>query len=309
MFKFQIRFIENYKRRRRVQALIQSELLMPIESFEQYNEMVKEAKEKAKHKLFTNCFLMQHEVKRLIALKRFYRVKTSNGIAFVDDEISHYYIFFYIDLEEPLDIPTLDRNILAENIYIEGKMTPQQKSFDEVLTAAKFIRGSTYRQIGEVPQLAPEKYWKKFNILKKTLENEGKHICIPTNRQLRQFVQKKFTRRERKKQRDQGLLSCIADHKGEVYAIRISAQLHGGAISGRKDLPANVYAPALLFDSCKTFYENMPTDPAKRKEYMRCQTFGWIATTNTPSLRLHSALQMSTTGRAMNQFVKSGFAK
>ena len=40
MFKFQIRFIENYKRRRRVQALIQSELLMPIESFEQYNEKV-----------------------------------------------------------------------------------------------------------------------------------------------------------------------------------------------------------------------------------------------------------------------------
>ena len=51
-------------------------------------------------------------------------------------------------------------------------MTPQQKSFDEVLAAAKFIRGSTYRQIGEVPQLAPEKYWKKFNILNITYNDK-----------------------------------------------------------------------------------------------------------------------------------------
>lgn len=320
MFQFWTQFIENYRRRKCVQELIRSGTLTPVQSFEQYSRMVKDAKAAAEHRLFTNCFLMQDEVERLISLKRFYRVETNNGIAFADDEISHYYMFFYVDLKKELGVPTLDRNILVENIYLEGRMTPQQESFDNMLKTAGFIQGSTYRQIGEVPQLDPKKYWKKYHVLKKTLEDEGKYICRPTNKQLKQFekiyrneidtyVQKKFTRRERKKQRDQGLLWCVADRKGEVYAIRIAATLHGGAISGRSDLPASIYAPALLFDSCRTFYEDMPTDPEKQKEYMRCLSFGWIATTNTPSLRLHSALQMSTTGRAMNQFVLPGFAK
>ncbi len=295
-------------------ALIENGTLTPVTSFEQYSQLVKDAKANAEHRLYTNNYMMPDEIQRLIGLKSFYSVKTDNGLAFVDNEVSHYYMFLHVDLEKEIHIPQLDKNVLVETVYVEKNVRQQQLDFEKKLTDSGFSFASTYRQIYGVPQLAPEKYWKTYNSVQKTLDNEGKRFCVPTNRQLKQFekiyreqidiyVQKRFTKRERKKQRDAGYLTCIADKKNYIYAIGISQHVYGGAIACNKEYTGSIYASALMYHSYKGFYENIPQDPEAQKEYMRSRTFGWIATTNTMSLRLHKAIGMGSTGKAMNQFV------
>ena len=170
-----------------------------------------------------------------------------------------------------------------------------------------------------MPQLAPEKFWKRYNSVMKFLEYDGKHICVPNNKQLKAFekiyqeqidvyTQKKFSRRERRRQRDRGQLHCVADDKGRLYAIAISAEIFGGAIAAKKEFDSNGYAPALMMETYKSFYENLPSDPNEQKEYMRCKAFGWIATTNTVSIRLHKSMGLYFTGKAMHQFVLPSYS-
>ncbi len=308
------KFWEEYKRKRTVAKLISDGILTPVTSFEQYSQLVKDAKTNAEHRLYTNNYLMPGEVQRLISLNAFYRVKIDNGLAFVDDEISHYYMFLHVDLEKEIHIPKLDRTILTEVIYQEDNIRQSQRDFERRLGESEFIHTSTYKQIHQIPQIPPEKYWKKYESYMKLLESEGKKICSPTNKQLKQFeeiyrqqidmyVQKKFTKRERKKQRDAGYLTCVSDDVGNLYAIRVSADVHGGAIAANQKYIGNIYAPILMFNIFRPFYEYMPQDPEQRKEYMRSKSFGWIATTNTASLRMHKAIGLDSTGKAMNQFV------
>lgn len=293
---------------------------MPVESIEQYSALVKEAKKNTEHRLFTNCYMMPDEIKRLISQKRFYQIKSDNGVVFADDEISHYYMFFYVDLTKKITVPQLDRNILAEDVYMEDKITQQQTAFENLLETAGFDLSSTWQQIFQIPQLAPEKFWKRYNSARKFLEKDGKHICVPDNRQLKEFekiyreqidvyTQRRYTKRERRRQRDNGCLHCVADEKGRLYAIAISAEIFGGAIASKKEFNFNGYASILQLEMCKSFYENLPENLEQRKEYMRCKTFGWIATTNTASLRMHRSIGLYTTGKAMHQFVLPGFAK
>ena len=316
MFK---NFFREYQRKKNVQKLILDGALMPVESFERYSALVSEAKKNTEHRLFTNCYMMPDEIKRLTSQKRFYQIQCDNGVVFADDEISHYYMFFYVDLTKKITVPQLDRNILAENVYIEDKMTQQQIAFENLLGTAGFNLVNTWQQIYGIPQLSPEKFWKRYNSAMKFLANDGKHICFPDNRQLKEFekiyreridvyTQRRFTKRERRRQRDEGYLRCVTDDKGRLYAIAIS-EIFGGAIAAKKGFDSNGYAPALLLEEYKGFYENMPVDPQQQREYMRCKTFGWIATTNTASLRLHKAIGLYTTGKAMHQFILPGFAK
>lgn len=304
--------------RRNIQKLVRSGILRPIKSFEQYTALVNEAKKNAEHRLFTNCYLMPDKIKRLIERKAFYQLRCDNGVAFIEDERLYYYLFVYIDLNKSIDIPKLDKNILAENVYMEDRMTEQQKDFDHHLEQVGFIQYLTYRQIG-LPQIPPEKFWKKYHSAMKFLENDGKHICVPTNRQLGQFEkiyreemdrysQKWFTRHERKEQRDKGYLTCLADDGGTLYSIRIENSIHGGAIAEKKEYSSSGYAPALRYSSFKNYFENMPSDPQQQKKYKHSRPFGWIATTNTPSIRLHESLGMYPTGKAMHQFIMPGYA-
>ena len=274
MFDFQ--FIRRYKQKRNVRKLVEQGILTPVASFEQYTSMVKEAKANAEHRLFTNCYMLPDEIKRLIALKRFYSVKTDNGLAFVDDEGGYYYMFLYVDLEKELALPQLDRNTLLETVFYKDRKTTAQENFEALIKTAGYTFLNTYISIADRPQIPPDKYWKRMAAVEKNLTAEGKRIDVPSYKQLRafekiyrqeidQYVQKRYTRRERKRQADQQLLHCVTDNKKEIYAIRVSSILHGGAIASRSDCRDSIYAPALLMYAFKPFYQNLPENLEDRK--------------------------------------------
>lgn len=306
-------FINKIKLWYRHQKLIKDGILMPVESYEQYTALVKEAKANSEHKLFSNCYMLPAEIKRLIALKNFYQVKTNTGLAFADDEGSYYCLFLYVDLAESLVLPRLEKDILVENVYYDNRKTEIQCKFEEYVQNAGCIYLNTYNAVTDRPQLAPDKYWKKLKALQNALAAEGKKICQPTERQLKEFehiyrdtidkyVQKRYSRKERNEQRKAGLLHCIDDNNGNIYAIHIA--VHGGAIATRKDCQGSIYSPALLLYLFKSYYDAMPKDIEDRNQYMRPKGIGgWIAVDNKVSWRLHKMLGIKAIGKSMNQFV------
>lgn len=307
--------INKIKRWYRHRQLVKQGVLTPIQSYDEYISLIKECKANSEQKVFSNNYIMPAEAKRLISLGFLYRVKTNCGLVFADDEGGYYYLFLYVDMLEPLKLPGLEKNILVENVYYEGRKTDTQTKFEQYIQSSGCVFFNTYNSITDRPQMSPKKYWKQLSTLEKALAAEGKKICQPKDDQLKQFeriyratintyVQKRYSKKERRKQRDLGYLYCIDDNKGAIYAIYISGALHGGAIATRKDCQGGIYSPTLLLYAQRGYYEGMPDDIDARKEYMRSRRIGgWIATDNKISWRMHKTLGFKATGKSMDQFV------
>lgn len=307
-------FINKIKLWYRHQKLIKDGILIPIESYEQYTALVKETKANSEHKLFSNCYMLPAEIKRLISLKRLYRVKTDIGLILVDDENSYYYMFLFVDMIKTIKIPLLNKDILIEMVYYEGRKTDIQIKFEKYIENLGAVYLNTYNAVIDKPQLSPDKYWKKLEALQNSLAAEGKKICQPTEKQLKQFeqiyretidkyVQRRYTQKERNEQRKLGYLHCIDDNKGNIYAIHITG-VQGGAIATRKDFQGGIYSPGLMLYAFKNYYANMPKEPCKAIEYMKPKGIGgWIAIDNKPSWRIHKMLGMEAGVKSMNQFV------
>ena len=59
-------FIHKIKQWYKHQKLIKQSVLIPITSYDQYAALVKEAKDNSKNKVFSNCYMLPAEIKRLI---------------------------------------------------------------------------------------------------------------------------------------------------------------------------------------------------------------------------------------------------
>ncbi len=311
MFKI----IDKIKLWYRHRKLVKQGVLTPVKSYDEYLALVKKAKINSEHKLFSNCYMLPGEIKRLISLKNFYLLKTDEGLAFADDEGSYYYMFLYVDVLKPVKFPKLEKDILIENVYYEGRKTQQQNNFEDFLVKSGCEFFNTYRSIEDRPSLEPDKFYKKLAVLENTLRMEGKKIAVPTYEQLPEFekvyrsiidkfVQKKYTLKERKAQADAGFLYCITDESKKIYAIAIKAVVHGGAYGSRPDCRNNIYAPILVLYLFKDFYDNMPADYNKQKEYLCSKGIGgWIAINNTASWRVYKMVGIKAANKSMNQFV------
>ena len=308
-------FFDKIKKWYNHKCLFKKGALEYVDSYEQFKLLVKDKKSKSSNKVFTNCYMLPQEIKRLIDLKSFYRIKTEEGLVFADDEGGYYHTLFYVDFTENITLPDLDKDILVENIYYEGRKNSKQEEFEEFLYNIGFTFCNTYRSIMDRPSLSPEKYYKKLSVLEKALAMEGKKIAIPKYNQLGEFdevyrsiidkfVQKRFTLKERKEQADAGLLYCITDDKDKIYAIAIRSCVSGGAYGSRADCQNNIYAPVLLLYLFKKFYDNIPEDDYAKKEYMRSKGIGgWIEVNNISSWKVNKMVGIEATEKSMNQFV------
>lgn len=311
-------FILHCRRRIETQKLVKKGVIKPVCSYEEYSVIVKTAKKASEFPLFTNCFMMADEINRLIGRRAFYHLKTESGAVFLEDEETYYYAFFYIDPGKSFQIPQLDKSIMTENVYRHDQMSQPQKDFEERLQKMSFVCNALYFQMHSKPQLSPEKYYKQLNAVNRQLELRNMRVAPPINRQLREFekiyrlamdpyIQKGYTRKERKRQRDKGFLRCLTDDSMKIYAIQISTEIHGGAIATNPKYDSEGYGVLLFVKSYEAYYRAMPEDEVARKEYMRCKAFGWIKSTNTASLRLHKLLGYTMTGKEMHQFIKPGY--
>ena len=76
----------------------------------------------------------------MIHLKKFYKVKTEQGLAFADDEGDYYYLFLYVNMSVSFTFPSLEKDILIENVYYEGRKNKNRKS----LKVFYWIQGANF---------------------------------------------------------------------------------------------------------------------------------------------------------------------
>lgn len=302
---------------RYIEIFIDEGMLVPVKSFDEYRFAIQKAKENAVHKLFTNSYMMRAEVERLIRLNLLFRLKIKNGVAFVENQQSYWRAHLHIDLEKKLQIPKLERSILVETVYLDGKQTEEQKKFLSILRKEQHFY-ETYLQIDAVPKLPKEEYISLYTPLLGLLSEENVSIYVPNDEQLKQveeiyqrridlYTQTFFTPEERMQQRDQGLITCLADQSGEVRAISFSPKIGGGAIAVKEEYTSNIYAISLMADGFKHFYSGDVENSADKEIRSRRNYPGWIATRNKASRRLHEKFGISYTGKAFDQFVIPGF--
>lgn len=315
---YELEHSEEEMRIERKNYLLDKGYIKGISSFDEYMEILQKAKSVTAGSLYSNCYMLPDEIKQLIRKELLFQLFVENGVAFVSDEKSHWKLYLYVDLHKKLFIPRLDKSILVETMYREGNITEEQSKFENILTNTDFHFYLAYDQIELKPTLAPEKFWKKYASLKKFLDNENVKIGSPADEQIPEFediyrermdiyVQKPFSIGERIMQRDKGLLQCVSNSDNEVYVINVNGRIHGGAIAARKDVSSNIYAPALVYDGYKEYYQKVVDDGKESADAVFSFAKGWIAKTNRASRRLHEELGMKYTGRAFNQFIMAGF--
>lgn len=310
-------------RRASAERLIAQGVLRPVRSFEQYAELANAARQNAQHRLLGNCYMLPDEIKRLIRMGWFYRLDATGCLAFVDDEDDYYSVFLFADLERSFHLPQLDRDMLVENIYYDQRKTHAQERFESAVLADGFRYESTYLSVWEKPQLSPDVFWQRMKAVQRSLAAENKRVVAANEGQVEAFrkiykdeiakyTRKRYSDEEWKAYARNRLLSCVADEKGEVYAIRINSALHssfrGGAIAARHDCHGRGYATALLLSEHIEFYRNIPDGTEKQIRYMESKAIGpWISTDNKASWRLFKGIGRTASGKAMTQFVKPGF--
>ena len=69
--------------------------------------------------------------------KKFYKVNTEQGLAFADDEGDYYYLFLYVNMSVSFTFPSLEKDILIENVYYEGRKNKKQEIFESFLLDSK----------------------------------------------------------------------------------------------------------------------------------------------------------------------------
>lgn len=290
--------------------LITRGILKRVTSIVEYSSLIMEAKRKAEIPLYSNCYLKQDEIKRLIAQQRFYLLLgENNGVLFLEDHKSHYQGYFFADLRGPLRFPKLDKSILIEHIYRAGGQIK--------LPDAEFHFYDTFQQMGLSPHLSPVAFWNMFDVSEALFQKKGFKFETPTDEQLIQcqelyhnnmdkYSQVYYSMEERKLQRDKGLLQVASDKKGIVHALLISPFVRGEAIVSRKEIASAPALTALLLLAYKPFYENYPSDPDKIKDYMRPKSFAWVARSNYASDKMQKRLMIQPTGKFMDQYVMPG---
>ncbi len=315
MCKTELEILEGQVRKRRIDMLVDRGVIKPIQNFDEYSSSIQKAKQTATHRLFTNSYMLRDEVERLISLNLLYQIQVKSGTGFVEDQRAYWRLHLHIDLEKKLQIPKLEKTILIELVYTEERMTNQQKKFKQILSQAAYSHFyETYRACESYNKISKKQYDTYYRNIQKVMKKEGTCICVPDDEQLLQFEriyreridiysQSFYTVEERKQQRDRGLVRVLADKNGKVLAIWLNNSISGGAIATRLGFASNIYATALFVDALKDSYN----DEGKTVQSSKSQGYGWIATRNLESIRIHDMIGIKWTGRAFDQFIIPGY--
>ncbi len=135
--------------------------MKPVQSLEQFRELIHEKKEQVKI-LKKNSVLLPATVEKYISENRMYFENYDCGIAFFVDEGKYYLLFYYWDQEARFADFSREKPILAEELLINAEQSAPELQEDGFLTDAGF---RLYRRNLQVEidlrkqEFEPEEYW------------------------------------------------------------------------------------------------------------------------------------------------------
>lgn len=260
-------------------------------------------------KLFTNNYLMQDDVNRLIQCGRFYRMQNEAGLTFLADEKKYYRAFLYVDYKKPYRLQGLDKPVLVQIDYYKDRKKDLQLAMQERLKADGFLLKDTAVQIKWNVEAHREQYRKLFQRLKKMLAAMNFRIesvdysyheqvaeLLGQQNMMQYYHFPYQTEAEVKALYDSGNVVCILDDTNQVLAYH-TIMVNGGCYG----------AEFVVRDEYKVKYNLAPILQYYRGSFLEYPVMkGYMLIDNEDSIRLHEKLGWEFTNRYTDNWLREG---
>ena len=282
-----------------------------VESLDDYYEIIRNEKA-CRGKIKTNDYMFPEAVKRYVNLKRLWIEQLECGVVFLSDEERFFQGYYYIDDVNKFEIDMLEKPILVQNIYKQGRKKDYIYEMDRSLEKSGFKKEGMLRHaILENPDKVLEKLLPSEKISRRIMEKEGfKMMKVQSNqmsellafrdtiKEIPFYQQPFFSLDELGFDSEKGLLTCIVDASGKIQAARhliMQGKKSYGWV-GVAEKYKGVYGLALMLmvDQLKLICQ---------KGIIMCS---WVEQNNTASLQYHERLGSKWTGTIMDEWVLYG---
>lgn len=259
--------------------------------------------------LFTNNYLMQDDVNRLIQCGRFYQIRHEAGVTFLSDEKKYYRALLHVDYRKPYRLQRLDKPVLVQVEYQKGRKKDAQLAMEERLKADGFLLKDTVVQIKWNIEARREEYRKQFQRLEKMLaamKFRIETVDYSYHEQVEELLQQQEmmqyyhfpyqTEAEVKELYDSGNVVCILDDTDTVLAYH-SIIINGGCYG----------AEFVVRDGYKVRYSLAPILQYYRGSFLEYPVMkGYMLLDNADSIRLHEKLGWEFTNRYKDNWMREG---
>lgn len=117
-----------------------------LNSIEEYKELTRQARVACKNP-FSNNYYMPNDIQRYIELGQAYYEQIGNGFLLILDEEKYFRVCFYIDSEQELIIPPMDKRVVVKNVYRKDKGEECPEQIETWLKQMNFEKTGTSVQV------------------------------------------------------------------------------------------------------------------------------------------------------------------
>lgn len=277
-----------------------------LKKIEEYFELVNQVKKK-NTLMYSNCYLYQDEIQKLISQKRFYYEAINGGLIFYVDEKKYYETYYFLNVDTDWKIAKKDKDIVIKNIYIEGEKNKKLELLEEKLRISGFYLLDHLLHVKGDVELALSKL-EKLNKSSQLLMQQGGLLMVPPDwklvSQIREMLENiemipiyqipYFTDEEMIAMGKEDGFICIVNRENELCALEFpfKKNLSYGYMAIKEEYQ-KLYGIAVAL----SFY---------RLNFLKernLKSLAWIANTNLNSLKYHMNLGYHCTGRCMEEWV------
>lgn len=257
--------------------------------------------------LFTNNYLMQGDVDRLIQNKRFYQIRHEAGTTFLSDEEKYYRAFLHTDYRKPYHLPRVEKPVLLQIDYQKERKKAAQIELEKWLKADGFVLKDTAVQIKWNVEAHREECRKQFQRLEKMLAAMNfriETVDYSYHEQVEELLHRQDVMRyyhfpyqteaETKALYDSGNVVCILDEADRVLAYH-TIIVNGGCYG----------AEFVVRDEYKVKYSLAPILQYYRGSFLEYPVMqGYMLLNNADSIRLHERLGWEFTNRYTDNWLR-----
>lgn len=277
-----------------------------VENIDEYFTVVN-WKRKENKATFTNCYLYQDEVQRLITKEKIFYEKVDGGILIYVDEMEYYQMYYYINVEAAWKIERKDKDIVIKNIYIEGRKNKKLALFEGKIQEFGFYLLDRLGQIECDMQILQKKMEELYPSAKNLFIQNGFTLIEPNLEiisqirsfqknieeipiyQIPYFDDEDFITFGKKKQ-----IFCVLDKNGQLGAIKVFLEEKA------------TYGYVAIKEEYQRWYGIAPVMSHLSMNYAKerkIKLLGWIADTNIKSIKYHMKIGYHWTGRYTDEWI------
>lgn len=257
--------------------------------------------------LFTNNYLMQDDVNRLLQGGRFYQVRHEGGVTFLADEKKYYRAFLHTDYKKAYRLPGVGKPVLVQIDYLKDRKKDAQLAMEKWLKADGFALKDTAVQIKWNIDERRDECRKQFQRLEKMLEamnfrletvdysyHEQVEALLRQQDMMRYYHFPYQAEAETKALYDSGNVTCILDNTDQVLAYHCIT-INGGCYG----------AEFVVRDEYKVKYSLAPILQYYRGSFLEYPVLkGYMLLDNAESIRLHERLGWEFTNRYTDNWLR-----